>query len=71
MKEQLNSIRMQAEQELSSVGTITELENIRVKYLGKKGELTAVLRGMGSLSPEERPVIGQLANEVRAYIEAV
>ncbi|WP_265444154.1 phenylalanine--tRNA ligase subunit alpha [Acetivibrio straminisolvens] len=69
MKEQLNSIRMQAEQELSSVGTITELENIRVKYLGKKGELTAVLRGMGSLSPEERPVIGQLANEVRAYIE--
>ncbi|HOM03637.1 MAG TPA: phenylalanine--tRNA ligase subunit alpha [Acetivibrio sp.] len=69
MKEQLSSIRMQAEQELSNVGSITELENIRVKYLGKKGELTAVLRGMGSLSPEERPVIGQLANEVRAYIE--
>ncbi|HHV29270.1 phenylalanine--tRNA ligase subunit alpha [Acetivibrio mesophilus] len=69
MKEQLNSIRMQAEQELSNVGTITELENIRVKYLGKKGELTAVLRGMGALSPEERPIIGQLANEVRASIE--
>jgi len=70
MKEQLNSIRVQAEQELSNVGTIAELENIRVKYLGKKGELTAVLRGMGSLSPEERPVIGQLANEIRAYIES-
>jgi len=42
MKEQLNSIRVQAEQELSNVGTIAELENIRVKYLGKKGELTAV-----------------------------
>ncbi len=70
MKEQLNSIRMQAEQELSNVGTITELENIRVKYLGKKGELTTVLRGMGSLSPEERPVIGQLANEIREALEA-
>ncbi|NLM58074.1 MAG: phenylalanine--tRNA ligase subunit alpha [Clostridium sp.] len=70
MKEQLNSIRMQAEQELSNVGTITELENLRVKYLGKKGELTTVLRGMGSLSPEERPVIGQLANEIREALEA-
>ena len=70
MKEQLNSIRMQAEQELSNVGTITELENIRVKYLGKKGELTTVLRGMGSLSPEERPVVGQLANEIRVAFEA-
>ena len=47
-----------------------DLEGIRVRFLGKKGELTAVLRGMGSLSPEERPVIGQLANEVRAAIEA-
>ncbi|HOQ36742.1 MAG TPA: phenylalanine--tRNA ligase subunit alpha [Acetivibrio sp.] len=70
MKEQLNSIRMQAEQELSNVGTITELENLRVKYLGKKSELTTVLRGMGSLSPEERPVIGQLANEIREALEA-
>ena len=46
------------------------LEEIRIKYLGKKGELTAVLRGMGQLSPEERPVVGQIANEVRAKIEA-
>ena len=46
-----------------------DLEQIRVRYLGKKGELTAVLRGMGSLSAEERPVVGQLANEVRQNIE--
>ncbi len=47
-----------------------DLEQIKIKYLGKKGELTAVLRGMGALSPEERPLVGQLANEVRAQIEA-
>ena len=47
-----------------------DLSEIRVKYLGKKGELTAVLRSMGSLSPEERPAFGQCANEVRAQIEA-
>ncbi len=47
-----------------------DLEQIKIKYLGKKGELTAVLRGMGGLSPEERPIVGQLANEVRAQIEA-
>ena len=47
-----------------------DLEQIKIKYLGKKGELTAVLRGMGVLSPEERPLVGQLANEVRAQIEA-
>ena len=46
-----------------------DLEQIKIKYLGKKGELTAVLRGMGALSAEERPVVGQLANEVRADIE--
>jgi phenylalanyl-tRNA synthetase alpha chain len=69
MKEQLENIKAQAEKELSSIQSIPELENIRVKYLGKKGELTSVLRGMGALSPEERPVIGQLANEVRAFLE--
>ena len=46
-----------------------EVENLRVSFLGKKGELTSVLRGMGKVSPEERPVIGQLANEVRNKIE--
>lgn len=69
MKEQLNNIKAQAEKELAQAKWIQELENLRVKYLGKKGELTAVLRGMGALSSEERPVIGQLANEVRAFLE--
>jgi len=69
MKEQLNNIKVQAENELSAAQTIQELENIRVKFLGKKGELTSVLRGMGALSAEERPVIGQIANQVRETLE--
>ncbi len=69
MKEQLGNIKAQAENELSAVQSLLELDNVRVKYLGKKGELTSVLRGMGALSPEERPVIGQLANEVRTFLE--
>jgi len=69
MKEQLNNIRVQAEKELSAAETIQDMENIRVKFLGKKGELTSVLRGMGKLSAEERPIIGQIANEVRNALE--
>ena len=68
MKETLQRIKENA---LTAIrNTDTELEQIRIQYLGKKGELTSVLRGMGVLSPEERPIIGQLANEVRAEIEA-
>ncbi len=69
MKEQLEKIRQAAEEALNAVENGEALEAVRVKFLGKKGELTAVLRGMGNLSPQERPVIGQLANEARAYIE--
>jgi phenylalanyl-tRNA synthetase alpha chain len=69
MKEQLNSIKVRAEKELASVESVQELESLRVKYLGKKGELTSVLRGMGALSAEERPAIGRLANEVREFLE--
>ncbi|ATW23928.1 phenylalanine--tRNA ligase subunit alpha [Candidatus Formimonas warabiya] len=69
MLEKLKEIRIQAEQELKNVGTLNDLNALRIKYLGKKGELTSVLRGMGALSPEERPIIGQVANEVRALIE--
>ncbi|NLY43457.1 MAG: phenylalanine--tRNA ligase subunit alpha [Clostridiaceae bacterium] len=69
MREQLRTIQENAEQELAIVSSMQELENVRIKYLGKKGQLTQVLRGMGSLSPEERPAIGQLANEIRSYIE--
>ena len=70
MKEQLNGIKIKAEQELAAVAGLKELEDLRVNYLGKKGELTSVLRGMGGLSAEERPIIGQLANEVRNLLEA-
>ena len=66
MKEKLQQIKAAALSELSAGG---DIEQIRVRYLGKKGELTAVLRGMGALSAEERPVVGQMANEVRAEIE--
>ena len=67
MKETLEKIKAAALQELADKSA--DLEALRIKYLGKKGELTAVLRGMGQLPAEERPVIGQLANDVRAAIE--
>ena len=67
MKEKLAQIRVEALEQIASDSA--DLEQIKIKYLGKKGELTAVLRGMGALSAEERPVIGQLANEVRSAIE--
>ena len=70
MKETLNRIKAEALEAIASPETDdAALEALRIKYLGKKGELTAVLRGMGQLSPEERPVVGQIANEVRAEIE--
>jgi len=68
MKETLEKIKLHSVKELESVQSQKELEEVRIKYLGKKGELTQVLRGMGGLSPEERPVIGQLDNEIRDYI---
>ncbi len=69
MKEQLLSMKQKAEAALSGAKALPDLEELRVRMLGKKGELTAILRGMGALSAEERPVIGQLANEVRSFIE--
>ncbi len=68
MKETLQRIKDNALSAMQAPGA--DLEQIRIQYLGKKGELTSVLRGMGALSAEERPIIGQLANEVRAAIEA-
>lgn len=70
MREQLEQIKLQAFAALDSADTPAALEELRVKFLGKKGELTAVLKQMGKLSPEERPVMGQIANAVRAEIEA-
>ena len=69
MKQQLESIRQAAMDALEKAATPADLEELRVKLLGKKGELTAVLKQMGKLSAEERPVMGQLANNVRAAIE--
>lgn len=65
MKEQLEAIKSSVEAALANADTLEALEEIRISYLGKKGELTAVLKGMGKLSSEERPVIGALANEIR------
>ena len=67
MRETLERIKKEALDALNQPSA--EIEDLRIRYLGKKGELTAVLRGMGKLSAEERPVVGQLANEVRAEIE--
>ena len=69
MKEQLEQIKVNALAALEAASTPAALEELRVKLLGKKGELTAVLKQMGKLSPEERPVMGQMANSVRASIE--
>ena len=72
MKETLEQIRREALAALSETKTAADLEALRVRYLGKKGELTALLKQMGRLSAEERPVMGQLANEVReALTEAL
>lgn len=68
MKEQLKKIKLAAKAQLDSAETVEALEEARIKYLGKKGELTSILKGMGGLSPEERPIVGALANEVREFL---
>ena len=70
MKEQLAKIRLEALAAFEQAQSAAELDSLRVQYLGKKGELTAVLKMMGKLSAEERPAMGQLANEVRSALEA-
>jgi phenylalanyl-tRNA synthetase alpha chain len=69
MKTALERIRAEAAALLESAGDSRALDDARIRYLGKKGELTAILKQMGGLSPEERPLMGQLANRVRADIE--
>ncbi len=69
MKEKLSQMLNEALELLKNCDQNDEIEKIRVRYLGKKGELTAMLRGMGSLSEEERPIVGKIVNEVRETIE--
>ncbi len=69
MKEQLEQLKAQALAALQEASTPAALEDVRLRYLSKKGEVTSVLKMMGKLSAEERPIIGQLANSVRAEIE--
>ena len=71
MQEQLKAILESAKQSIANASAKEEMEKIRVDYLGKKGQLTGILKSMGSLSKEERPVVGKIANEVRESIEAM
>ena len=71
MTEQLSAIRLAAQQAVAQAADEAEIENLRVKYLGKKGELTALLKQMGSLSPEERPKAGALVNEAKQELEGL
>ncbi|MBP1765590.1 MAG: Phenylalanyl-tRNA synthetase alpha chain [Firmicutes bacterium] len=71
MESQLKQLRQDALEELLKASNLGQLTELRVKYLGKKGSLTAVLRGMGALSPEERPRIGQIVNDIRNELEDV
>ena len=69
MEQQLESLRQEAVAELSQVSSMDILGELRIKYLGKKGSLTAVLRGLGGLDPELRPKMGQIVNEIRSELE--
>ena len=71
MKERLESIRREAIEAIQSADVPEKLNEARVRFLGKKGELTAVLKGMKDVAPEERPKVGQMVNETRAAIEEI
>ncbi len=70
MRERIDDLRRATLQRVAEAGNLRELETVQVDILGKKGALTQLLRGMGDLGPAERPVIGQLVNQVRAEVEA-
>ena len=69
MKEKLEQIKAAAQKAIAEAADEKGIDDIRVRFLGKKGELTSILKQMGGLSPEERPIIGQLANKIRAELE--
>ena len=69
MKEKIENLKKEAKESIEKLQNMQELQDLKVKYLGKKSELTAMLKGLGSLSAEERPKVGSLVNEVRQEIE--
>ena len=71
MRERLEQIKAEALRQIESSDALEKLNEVRVNYLGKKGELTAVLKSMKDVAAEERPKVGQLVNEARAEIEKV
>lgn len=71
MKERLQEIREKALSQIKATDSLEKLNDIRVAFLGKKGELTEVLKGMKEVAPEERPAVGQIVNETRLVIEEV
>ena len=70
MREQLLELKSRALAQLESSGSMDELNELKLKFMGKKGELTQVLKSMGKLSAEERPIMGQLANEIRDELDS-
>lgn len=70
MRDKLEHLRSGALQAIASASTVEQLQDIRIRLLGRKGELTALMKGLGSLSAEERPVVGQLVNTIRDAIES-
>ena len=71
MKEKLEQIKAEALKQIEASDALENLNDVRVAFLGKKGELTAVLKSMKDVAPEDRPKVGQLVNETREQIEAV
>lgn len=71
MNDQLTALEMAAGQAAGEAGSELDLQQVRVRFLGRKGELTALMKGMGGLPAEQRPIIGALANEVKDRLEAL
>ena len=69
MKEQLDAIKKRCLLQIDTAKDLSQLENLRIAIFGKKGELTAILRSMGAVKPEDRPIMGQLVNDIRAQLE--
>ena len=71
MKEKLKNIRNEALKAIEQADTLEKLNDVRIRHLGKKGELTAVLKSMKDVAPQDRPKVGQMVNETREAIEKI